>query len=101
MVQSYSAPFFLFIKWKKDLKFVHVVVHKIQMDIVTGHITTKIANMAKLQKIETDSRYYEYELSESEWELYQEFRERFWDEVDVEWEFVGDHQGQDEIELID
>jgi len=57
--------------------------------------------MAKLQKTESDFRYYEYELSDTELELYQEDKDRFWEEVDPEWEYVNDYQGQDEIELID
>ena len=56
--------------------------------------------MAKLQKMETDYRYYEFELTDEQYQLYQEDEDRFWDEVDVEWEFVNDHQDQDEIELI-
>jgi hypothetical protein len=57
--------------------------------------------MAKLQKIETDYRYYEFELTDEQHELYKDNEEAFWDDVDPEWEYVGDHQGQDEIELID
>ena len=57
--------------------------------------------MAKLQKMETDYRYYEFELTDEQYQLYQEDEDRFWDEVDVEWEYVNDHQDQDEIELIE
>jgi hypothetical protein len=56
--------------------------------------------MAKLQKMETDYRYYEFELTDEQYQLYQEDEDRFWDEVDVEWEYVNDHQDQDEIEII-
>jgi len=56
--------------------------------------------MAKLQKMETDYRYYEFELTDEQYQLYQEDEDRFWDEVDVEWDYVNDHQDQDEIELI-
>ena len=57
--------------------------------------------MAKLQKMETDYRYYEFELTDEQYQLYQEDKDRFWDEVDVEWDYVNDHQDQDEIELIE
>jgi hypothetical protein len=57
--------------------------------------------MAKLQKMETDYRYYEFELTDEQYQLYQEDEDRFWDEVDVEWDYVNDHQDQDEIELIE
>jgi len=56
--------------------------------------------MAKLQKMETDYRYYEFELTDEQYQLYQEDEDRFWDEVDVDWEYVNDHQDQDEIEII-
>lgn len=56
--------------------------------------------MAKLQKMETDYRYYEFELTDEQYQLYQEDEDRFWDEVDVEWDYVNDHQDQDEIEII-
>lgn len=57
--------------------------------------------MAKLQKTETDYRYYEFELSDEQYEMYKDNRDMFWDEVEVEWELVGDNQASDEIELID
>ena len=57
--------------------------------------------MAKLQKMETDYRYYEFELTDEQYQLYQEDEDRFWDDVDVEWDYVNDHQDQDEIELIE
>ena len=57
--------------------------------------------MAKLQKIETDYRYYEYELTDEEYQLYQEDEDTFWDEVDPEWEFTWDKQPGDEITVIE
>jgi len=57
--------------------------------------------MAKLQKTETDYRYYEFELTDEQYEMYKDDKDAFWDEVDPEWEYVGDNQGKDEIELID
>lgn len=57
--------------------------------------------MAKLRKTEIDYRFYDYELSDEEFALYQEDQDRFWDEVEPEWEFAWDKQAGDEIELID
>ena len=59
--------------------------------------------MAKLQKIETDYRFYEYVLSPEELKLYLEDEDRFWDEIgyDIEWEFVRDKQGGDDIEFYE
>jgi hypothetical protein len=57
--------------------------------------------MAKLQKIETDYRFYEYELTDEEYALYQEDEDQFWDEVEPEWEFTWDKQVGDEISIIE
>lgn len=57
--------------------------------------------MAKLQKIETDYRFYEYELTDEEYELYKNDPDQFWDEVEPEWEFSHDKQVGDEINIIE
>ena len=57
--------------------------------------------MAKLQKIETDYRFYEYELTDEEYSLYQEDEDRFYEEVmeDLEFEWVHDKAGDEDWEL--
>lgn len=55
--------------------------------------------MAKLTKTETDYRYYEFELTDAQAELYRDDPSSFMDSVEVEWQFVGDGQGRDEIDI--
>lgn len=63
--------------------------------------------MATLRKYETvtDILVYEVELTDEQLKIYQEDRDKFWDEVadDLDWDFSHDNVGDPEIdyELLD
>lgn len=63
--------------------------------------------MATLRKYETvtDILVYEVELTDEQLKIYQEDRDKFWDEVeyDLDWEFTHDKVGDPDIdyELLD